>query len=78
MIPRRAIAQRRVARPVGTSRVKPGDLVFFRIGNGHHVGLMVDETRFVHASTSAKQVRLANLQAPYWRQRFVGAGSYFE
>lgn len=76
-IPRVAIAQKRAAKRVPPSRVEPGDLVFFRTGGGHHVGLVVDGTRFVHASTSAKEVRLASLSAPYWRNRLIGAGSYF-
>ena len=41
------------------------------------VGLMVDGSRFVHASTSSKRVRMASLDKPYWRQRLIGAGSYF-
>jgi cell wall-associated NlpC family hydrolase len=72
-----AEAQHRIARPVPTSRIKAGDLVFFRTGDGHHVGLMVDGQRFVHASTSSKRVRLASLRSPYWRRRLIGAGSYF-
>jgi cell wall-associated NlpC family hydrolase len=76
-IPRMASAQHRVARPVRRSEIEPGDLVFFRVGDGHHVGLMVDERRFVHASTSSKSVRMASLNLPYWRQRLIGAGSYF-
>jgi cell wall-associated NlpC family hydrolase len=76
-IPRVASAQYRVATPVPPSRVEPGDLVFFQVGDGHHVGLMVDARRFVHASTSARRVRLANLDLPYWRRRLIGAGSYF-
>lgn len=76
-IPRMASAQHRRARPVRPARVRPGDLVFFRVGSGHHVGLVVDGERFVHASTSARQVRLAKLGAGYWRNRLIGAGSFF-
>jgi cell wall-associated NlpC family hydrolase len=76
-IPRVASAQHRVARPVPRSEIEAGDLVFFRVGDGHHVGLMVDGSRFVHASTSSKRVRMASLDKPYWRQRLIGAGSYF-
>ena len=77
-IPRTANDQRRVAKPVSASRAEPGDLVFFHIDSGNHVGLMVDETRFVHASSSKKNVRLANLGTPYWRRHLIGAGSYFD
>jgi len=76
-IPRMSTAQRAAAKPARLSKVKPGDLVFFKIGRGqYHVGLMVGDDRFVHASTSKKQVRLSSLAAPYWRSRFIGAGTY--
>lgn len=75
-IPRVSTAQKAAARPL-RGQPKPGDLVFFKTGpSQYHVGLMVDKQRFVHASTSRRQVRLARLENPYWRQRFIGAGSY--
>jgi cell wall-associated NlpC family hydrolase len=77
-IPRVSLAQRRAAKPVGLSRVKPGDLVFFKTGRSqYHVGLMVDGKRFVHASTSQKRVLLSSLDSDYWRSRLLGAGTYF-
>jgi len=76
-IPRISLAQRQAAKPVRLSKVKPGDLVFFKTGRRqYHVGLMVDGKRFVHASTSKKRVRLSSLDADYWRERVIGAGSY--
>lgn len=76
-IPRMSIAQKAAATPVNPSRVRPGDLVFFRTGPGqHHVGLMVDGTRFVHASTSQKEVLVSSIDQPYWRSRMIGAGTY--
>ncbi len=76
-IPRVSTAQQDAAKPVKLSKVRPGDLVFFKIRGGqYHVGLMVDKNRFVHASTSKKQVRLSSLDADYWRRRVVGAGTY--
>lgn len=77
-IPRVSTAQKAAATPVSPARVREGDLVFFRTGPGqHHVGLMVDETRFVHASTSQKEVLVSSLDQPYWRSRLIGAGTYF-
>jgi len=75
-IPRISIEQKAAARPL-RGAPKPGDLVFFKTGpSQYHVGLMVDSQRFVHASTSKRRVRLARLSNPYWRQRFLGAGTY--
>lgn len=76
-IPRVSTDQRRAATPVHPAKAQPGDLVFFRIRRGlHHVGLMVDDKRFVHASTSKKQVRLSSIHSDYWQQRLIGAGTY--
>ncbi|KAA6186231.1 NlpC/P60 family protein [Thiohalocapsa marina] len=75
-IPRMAAAQQGAAKRL-RRRPMPGDLVFFKTGpSQYHVGLMVDERRFVHASTSRRQVRLASLDNRYWRERYQGAGSY--
>lgn len=76
-IPRVSTDQRRAATPVHPAKAQPGDLVFFKIRPGlHHVGLMVDAKRFVHASTSKKQVRLSRINTDYWQRRLIGAGSY--
>jgi cell wall-associated NlpC family hydrolase len=75
-IPRISTEQRAAARPVGR-RPAPGDLVFFRTGpSQYHVGVMVDGDRFVHASTSKRRVRLSSLSKDYWRERYLGAGTY--
>lgn len=77
-IPRMSLAQRKAAKPVRLSKVKPGDLVFFQTGRGqYHVGLMLDGKRFVHASTSERRVRVSSLDTAYWRSRLIGAGTYF-
>jgi cell wall-associated NlpC family hydrolase len=53
-----------------------GDLVYFNtLHNGKpvsHVGIWLDGTRFVHASSS-KGVIIANINEPYYRARYVGA-----
>jgi cell wall-associated NlpC family hydrolase len=77
-IPRVSEAQLRAARPVRPSRARPGDLVFFRTKGGYHVGLMVDANRFVHASTSKREVRVSSLASPYWREHLIGAGTYLD
>jgi cell wall-associated NlpC family hydrolase len=75
-IPRVSTAQQAAALPV-RRQPSPGDLVFFKTGpSQYHVGLMVDKDRFVHASTSKQRVRLATLNTGYWRERYLGAGTY--
>ncbi len=78
-IPRMSLDQRRGAKPVNPKALRPGDMVFFKTGPGsHHVGLMVDGDRFVHASVSQHKVGYARLGAPYWKARYLGAGTYLE
>ncbi len=58
-------------------RLKPGDLLFFRIsasGPGvSHVGVYLGKGRFAHASPSQGSVIIAQLSAPYFQQRYAGA-----
>ena len=76
-IPRVARKQHQASKPVKGNRPRPGDMVFFKTGpSTYHVGLMVDKERFVHASTSRRQVRLDRLDKPYWQARYLGAGTY--
>jgi cell wall-associated NlpC family hydrolase len=76
-IPRTSREQRQAARPVKLKALRPGDMVFFGSGGVvDHVGLMVDQERFVHASTAKGKVILARFGTPYWNTRFVAAGTY--
>ena len=55
--------------------LQAGDLVFFNPGGGRtsHIGIYVGEGRFVHAPSTGGTVRLDVLDAPYWKQSYVGA-----
>jgi cell wall-associated NlpC family hydrolase len=76
-IPRSSMDQLRSARATSTDSLRPGDMVFFATGPGeHHVGLMVDSERFVHASSTAQGVCLSRLHTPYWQDHLMGAGTY--
>ena len=76
-IPRVSTDQRMAATPVQPAKAQPGDLVFFKFRRGlSHVGMMVDDKRFVHASTSKKKVRLSRINSDYWQQHLIGAGTY--
>ena len=76
-VPRVTKAQKKSARRIGRARAQPGDLVFFRIGWGkYHVGIVVDDGRFVHAPSNGKQVQIPRLDTPYWRGRFTSAATF--
>ncbi|PQJ69281.1 C40 family peptidase [Polaribacter butkevichii] len=65
---------------ISLSKVKKGDLLFFRTSKSkrsiNHVGLVVSHTKgqikFVHATTS-RGVIVSNLSEKYWKKAFVKA-----
>lgn len=70
-VPRSTGHQRKQSRAVN----KPvrGDLVFFNQEGRYssHVGIVLDDNRFVHAPSSGKRVRVDSLSNPYWRKHLV-------
>jgi cell wall-associated NlpC family hydrolase len=62
-LPHNAAAQFGSGRPVPRSRLKPGDLLFFR-GLGH-VGMYVGRGRMIHAPQSGDVVRVVRLGVDY-------------
>lgn len=77
-VPRTVADLRRTTFPVRATRLRPGDLVFFRFkGKVGHVGLYAGDGRFVHAPSSGEEVTYASLRDSFWRQRLVRAGRFF-
>ena len=58
-LPHNAAALYSVGRPVPTSRMKPGDLVFFH-GLGH-VGIYIGHGRMIHAPQTGERVEIESL-----------------
>lgn len=61
---------------VARSDMRSGDLVFFRTSGKKrisHVGIYLDDGRFIHAPSSGKVVRIDRLDETYWAKRFAGA-----
>lgn len=70
-LPRTTEEQLRFGKRVRMNRMRVGDLVFFRTGRKTlHVGIMVDNLQFMHASTS-QGVMVSSLREDYWRRRFL-------
>lgn len=68
-IPRATRQQKGWGQPVQTP-FKTGDLVLFKIpGKSNHIGVYLEQNRFVHASSS-KGVVISSLDNPYWRKHF--------
>lgn len=76
-IPRVAQDQYDSTERVKDNKLTEGDLVFFHTtGRGRsitHVGVYITNNKFTHASTS-DGVTIADLNDPYWKQRYRGAG----
>jgi len=55
--------------------LREGDLVFFKISRHRisHVGIYLENDKFVHASTSSG-VMISDLNEPYWKRYYAGAG----
>jgi len=79
-VPRTAAEQYSQATPVERRELRPGDLVFFRLAGRDvgHVGIYAGDDRFVHAPQSGGHVRLASLEDEWYRQRFAGAGRFYD
>ena len=75
-VPRTTAEQFRQSTRVKISRLRPGDLIFFRISQNKlsHVGIYAGSGRFIHAPSGGKRVSYASLENPYWKARVIGAG----
>jgi cell wall-associated NlpC family hydrolase len=74
-VPRTSREQYRAAQPIQLNQARTGDLLFFNFdGRISHVGIYLGNDRFAHAPSSGKQVEIASLKQPPYRDRFVTAG----
>jgi murein DD-endopeptidase / murein LD-carboxypeptidase len=74
-LPRTAREQYDATDRISRTELKEGDLVFFNTQGGvSHVGLYLQNNKFVHASSSG--VTISDLFEPYWERRFIGVGRY--
>ena len=79
-VPRTSRDQADGARQIRESKLRRGDLVFFRIGSRqvNHVGIYIGDRRFVHAPGAGKPVTVNSLDDEYYAQRFFSAGRYWD
>ncbi len=76
LLPRTAHEQYQAMRQIMKSELKEGDLVFFNTQGGvSHVGIYLQNNKFVHAATS-EGVMISDLDDSYWSKRYIGAGHY--
>jgi cell wall-associated NlpC family hydrolase len=78
-VPRTVAEQFRAGSDVEPVDLRAGDLVFFDTIDGPvrqaatHVGISIGGDEFVHAPSTAGEVRVERLGSSYWAPRFVGA-----
>lgn len=74
-LPRTAREQYDATDRISRTNLKEGDLVFFNTQGGvSHVGIYLQNNKFVHASSSG--VTISDLFDAYWERRFIGVGRY--
>jgi cell wall-associated NlpC family hydrolase len=77
-VPRTTIQLWSAATPVNEAEMRPGDLLFFNIeGKMSHVGVYLDEKRFVHAPQSGRKVSVESLESPFYSAAFIRAGRLY-
>jgi lipoprotein Spr len=76
LMPRTAREQYSACRKISRTEVKQGDLLFFNTRGGvSHVGIYLQNNKFVHAASSGG-VMISDVYEDYWVKHFVGAGRY--
>lgn len=71
-LPRSTREQSKIGTRIDVDDVQPGDLLFFKTGegeNGLHVGIYDRDNAFIHASTS-RGVTRSSMNNVYWRKTF--------
>lgn len=70
-LPRTTEEQLDYGNSIKKNQITTGDMVFFKTGRRTlHVGIMINEQEFMHASTSSG-VMISGLQEPYWQDVFL-------
>jgi cell wall-associated NlpC family hydrolase len=79
-VPRTSQEQAGEARQIKQSKLRRGDLLFFKIGSRrvNHVGIYIGDRRFVHAPGAGKPVTVNSLDDEYYAQRFSSAGRFWD
>ena len=79
-LPRTSQDQYRSGKLIQRNQLQIGDLVFFKTvarRNVSHVGIYAGNDLFIHAPGSNKTIRLDSLSNRFYKDRYVGACSYF-
>lgn len=77
-LPRRSRDQFRAGTAVAKNKLRKGDLVFFKSRRGiSHVGIYLENGKFIHSASSGKTVTISHLEGAYWRKHYAGGRRVF-
>jgi cell wall-associated NlpC family hydrolase len=77
-LPRSSREQYQVGSMVAKNNLRKGDLVFFRSKRGvNHVGIYLEDGKFIHSASSGKNVTISHLEEDYWRTHYAGGRRVF-
>lgn len=68
-MPRTTTMQSEVGKQIDKNELLGGDLVFFKTGETNHVGIYLEDGKFIHASTK-NGVTISDLDNSYFRQAY--------
>ena len=77
-LPRSSREQFLEGQVINKAQLKKGDLVFF--GNKRritHVGIYLEDNKFIHSSSSGDTVKISSLDDPTWERKYTGARRIF-
>jgi cell wall-associated NlpC family hydrolase len=78
-VPRTAAEQRRLGSSVSLKHLEPGDLIFMHLSRKElHVGIALDNSRFIHAPSTGGRVRIDSIAAAPYAAGFIGARRIIE
>lgn len=72
-LPRSSREQYSQGAPVERDKLRKGDLVFFGRKGVNHVGIYLDDGKFIHAASSGGTVKVGDLDDPLWNKLYAGA-----
>lgn len=75
-LPRDTKSQALIGKPIKKSELKMGDLVFFKTGRTNHVGIYIENGKFMHASTKIG-VTISELDNAYFKKHYWKAQRIF-
>lgn len=73
-LPRSSREQYQVGKMVAKNQLRKGDLVFFKTRKSRisHVGIYLENGKFIHSASAGKDVQISSLDETYWSKRYAG------